>query len=472
MLSSTSQRKGTARMNLRLLVKIGAIFLVALSLLLPVATVRELVRERAQTRDAVVAEIARSTGYAQTLVGPLLVVPYTRKVRTLTEGREGEPRRLIETETPGQLTILPARFELEADLDVSERQRGIYRARIFDAQSRITGAFELMPHYGVTADVDDYTFGAPRLVLGVSDPRGIGNALELSWDEAPVPFEPGTSTALLPSGVHAVLPVPDLSSGAQRVDYALSLTVQGTGELQVTPMGRESHVRLSSNWPHPSFVGELSPRDREIGPDGFSARWQTSFFATNLENVVSACRDAGPDQPCSELGRRHFGVSFVDPVDHYLQSDRATKYAFLFIGLTFAACFVLEVLRRLRVHPIQYCLVGSALAVFFLLLLSLAEHLGFPLAYCVSAVACVALITHYVASALANTTLGLGFGAALGSLYALLYAILSAEDYALLIGALLVFATLGAFMIVTRRVNWSSFSDAAPPLASGTDPRA
>jgi inner membrane protein len=442
-------------MNHRLFFKIGTIFLVALLLLLPVVLIRELVSEREQTRDSVVAEMARSTGYAQTITGPLLVVPYTRKIRSWSE-EQGEPRRLIETEMAGQLSFLPADFELSGTLQVAERERGIYRARIFDAESRITGAFELQANYGITTDLPDYTFSTPYLVLGISDIRGIGNALELIWNGDRLLFEPGAATPLLAAGVHAALPAPNVQS-TRKVSYAIALSLQGTSDFQVTPIGRESRVLLTSNWPHPSFVGEFLPRERQVNASGFSARWQTSFFATNLENVVNACRDGSPgDVACLELGNRHFGVSFIDPVDHYLQSDRATKYAFLFIGLTFAACFLLEVLRRLSVHPIQYGLVGSSLAVFFLLLLSLSEHLGFLRAYAISAAACVSLIAYYVAH-VTGAKLGALFGAALGSLYALLYAILSAEDYSLLIGSLLVFAMLGAIMVLTRRVNWALF---------------
>lgn len=450
-------------MNPRLLIKLGAIFFVGLSLLLPVGQIRELVGEREQTRDSVVAEIARSTGYAQTITGPLLVVPYTRKVRSWSEERDGEPRRLVETEVSGQLSFLPTDFELSGRLDVTERQRGIYRARVFDADTRVTGFFDLKPNYGVTVDVADYTFDAPHLALGISDIRGIGSALELTWGGERVTFQPGAATPVLQAGVHAALPALDVTHERQ-LSYAIALSLQGTGDFQVTPMGRDSRVLLTSNWPHPSFVGEFLPREREIGADGFNARWQTSFFATNLENVVIACQNASGNHPaCGELGGRHFGVSFVDPVDHYLQSDRATKYAFLFIGLTFAACFLLEVLRRQSVHPIQYGLVGLALAVFFLLLLSLSEHLGFPLAYAVSAVACVSLVAHYVAHVVANWKLGVLFAGALGALYALLYAILSAEDYALLIGSLLVFATLGAVMVLTRKVNWATFGQSTEP---------
>jgi inner membrane protein len=150
-------------------------------------------------------------------------------------------------------------------------------------------------------------------------------------------------------------------------------------------------------------------------------------------------------------------VSFIDPIDHYLKSERASKYAFLFIGLTFAAFFLFEVLRRFSVHPIQYGLVGLALAVFFLLLLSLSEQLGFALAYLISAAACVALIAYYVAHVVRDRRLGALFGAALGAMYGMLYAILSAEDYALLMGSLVVFGVLGVIMVLTRRVNWAQF---------------
>lgn len=451
-------------MNFRLLLKISAISFVALVLLLPVAMIRELVTERQQRRDAVVGDIARSAAYAQTITGPLLVVPYTRKVRSWTEERDGEPWRLVETIVPGQLTFLPADFELSGTLDVSQRQRGIYQARLYDADTRITGLFELQANYGVTADLADYTFGAPRLSLGISDIRGIGNALELRWNGESVAFAPGTGTAVLESGVHATLPAGDIGA-ARRLSYAIGLSLQGTSEFHITPMGRESRVVLSSNWPHPSFAGEFLPREREVTDRGFSARWQTSFFATNLENVVGECA-ASSAAACATLSSRHFGVSFIDPVDHYLKSERATKYAFLFIGLTFAAFFSFEVLRRFSVHPIQYGLVGLALAVFFLLLLSLSEHLGFAAAYVISSVACVALVGYYVAHVIGSATVGVSFGGALGGLYALLYAILGAEDYALLIGALLVFAVLGSIMVLTRKVNWARFGQPGDTAAS------
>jgi inner membrane protein len=454
-------------MNIRLFLKIAATLLVAVLLLVPVEQIRDLVHEREQTRDAVVADIARSAGYAQTVTGPILIVPYTRVVRSWSEQREGEPRTLIETEVAGRLAFVPSDFELSGKLTVDQRQRGIYEARIFEADSRITGRFELKANYGITEDLADYTFGAPSLVVGISDIRGISTGLDLTWDGARLPFEPGATSSMLTSGVHARLPVPALA-GPMTLPFAISIGLQGTGDFQVTPVGRESRVMLTSNWPHPSFVGEFLPREREVTDAGFSARWQTSFFATNLENVVTACANMVPaNSSCEELTSRHFGVSFIDPIDHYLKSERATKYAFLFIGLTFAAFFLFEVLRRFSVHPIQYGLVGLALAVFFLLLLSLSEHVGFALAYLVSSAACVALIAYYVGHVVRSPRLGAVFGGALGAMYGMLYAILSSEDFALLMGSFVVFGVLGAIMVLTRKVNWAKFGQ-LPELGTPT----
>src|SRR5690606_26902232 len=175
----------------------------------------------------------------------------------------------------------------------------------------------------------------------------------------------------------------------QTLNFAFDLKLQGTSQLSVTPVGRESRVDLSADWPHPSFIGAYLPSEREVTAGGFTASWQTSFFATNLEEILRTCAWG---ERCHEFAQRTFGVSFVDPVDQYLKTDRAIKYALLFIALTFAGFFLFEVLKRLAVHPVQYALVGLSLALFYLLLLSLSEHLEFALAYLLSASACVSLI--------------------------------------------------------------------------------
>ena len=191
----------------------------------------------------------------------------------------------------------------------------------------------------------------------------------------------------------------------------------------------------------------------EVSDSGFNARWQTSFFSTDLEEALKGCLSSNS---CEIFSSRHFGVSLVNPVDQYLKSDRAIKYALLFIALTFAGFFLFEVLKCLAVHPVQYGLVGMALAFFYLLLLSLAEHIGFSLAYVISSSACVLLIGFYVSYVLKSFVRGWGFSAGLAALYGLLYGLLGAEDYALLLGTLLLFGLLGVVMVLTRKLDWYS----------------
>jgi inner membrane protein len=421
-------------------VKIGAILFLTLLLLAPMAHIRGLIHERQALRDKVLQDVARSDAYAQQVIGPLLVVPF---VRTIAGNRE----------VAGELRLLPERLDLDGNIATEERRRGIYRARVYRADMRLAGHFEVPAGYGVAEGLESYRFGEPRLVLGISDIRGIGNALILRTGAGEIPFRPGVGTSLLASGVHAVVSGFD-ATAPQRLDYDIGLMLTGTREFSVAPVGRETNVRLESDWPHPSFVGEFLPRSRDVSAAGFTAQWQTSFFSTSMEEALARCGLPGED--CAAFTGRQFGVGFIDPVDHYLKSERAAKYAFLFIGLTFAGFFLTEVLRRVSVHPVQYGLVGLALAMFFLLLVAFSEHIGFAAAYAVSATACVGLVTFYVTHVLASRGQGAGFGVALAGLYGLLYGILSSEDYALLMGALLVFGLLAAVMVLTRRVSWSA----------------
>lgn len=454
-------------MNVRLLFKTGTILLLLVLVMVPMFRIGGLIRERQALHETVVQEIARSAGYSQVVTGPILVVPYTRTVREWADTAEGGRREVFRS-IAGRLHLLPADFSLDGTLATSERSRGIHRVRIFSGRSALRAVFEVPAHYGLPDNASGYEFAAPLLAVGISDIRGIGNGLALRSEGQRVDFAPGSRTPVLASGVHAPLAAHDVAA-PQRIEVEIELDLQGTGSFSVTPVGRESRVTLASDWPHPSFIGEFLPREREVSAAGFNARWQTSFFATDLEEALAAC--AGPDGNgggnCQALAQRQFGVSFLDPVDQYLKSLRATKYAFLFIGLTFAAFFLFEVLRRHSLHPVHYGLVGLSLAVFFLLLVALAEHIGFGAAYAVAAGASVLLNGFYLASVLQSPAQGAAFAAALAGLYGLLYGILRSEDYALLMGSMLVFGVLAAVMVLTRGVNWAGFERTESPRGDG-----
>ncbi|MCP1618957.1 inner membrane protein [Pseudomonas sp. SLBN-26] len=444
--------------------KLGAIALLILLLLIPLLMIDGLIDERQMARDSVQANIAQSSSYAQQVTGPLLVVPFRRTVREWKTHEKTGQRYLDEREQRGRLFFLPERFHLQGDVDTQLLTRGIYQARLYKSDSRISGEFAVPAHFGIEEGLEDYQFETPFLAVGISDIRGINNALKLELNGRSLDFQPGSGDPILASGVH--VPLPHLVSGeAQTLNYGFTLNLQGTESLHITPVGRDSQVELKSPWPHPSFVGEFLPAEREVREDGFTARWQTSFFATDLQQALADC---AYEDRCQAFNSRVFGVSFVDPVDQYLKSDRAIKYALLFICLTFAGFFLVEVLKRINVHPVQYGLVGLALAFFYLLLLSLSEHLAFGLAYALSASACVLLVGIYVSSVLHSWVRGGGFTAGLAALYGMLYGLLSAEDYALLMGSLLVFGLLACVMVLTRKLDWYAVGRPAAPFQAQT----
>ena len=342
-------------MNRTLLFKLGAIGLLVLLLLISLLRIGGLIRERQALRDQVVQDIARNSSYNQKLIGPVMVVPYRRTVREWRENTQTKQRYMEEREISGQLYFLPEKFVLDGQIQTEQRARGIYQARLFHAAPRISGSFELPARLGVEGDLADYRFDPAFLAVGISDIRGVEHVSDLQVNDRALKFEPGAGTPLVGAGIHASLPRID-PAAPTRLEFGFELRIQGTSQLEIAPVGRDSQVSLRSEWPHPSFIGEYLPVERKVGTEGFTARWQTSFFSTNLQEALANC---AYKSSCDEFNARRFGVSFIDPVDQYLKTDRAIKYALLFIVLTFAGFFLTEVLRRSPIHAMQYLLVGD-----------------------------------------------------------------------------------------------------------------
>jgi inner membrane protein len=431
-------------MKLAALVKPALVAALALALFVPVNMIQGLVLERQARAHQAVANIAAGWGQRQTLAGPYLVVPYERtRVNIVQETIDGKPRERRTEHTESLLVRLPAEdVQWRIGAEVSEKAYGIYKARLYSAAAEARGRFVLPARFGLPADTPTtrLKLGTPRLVLGVSDPHGIRGVSRISVAGAQQAFEPGPGDAALQGGVHVPLP-PLLSeprAGESRsFEFAFSLELAGSEALAVAPLGSNTAVAMRSDWPHPSFIGRFLPLKHEIDSQGFSAEWKVSQYAAP-----------------GTAARHELAVSFIEPAGLYQQLERASKYGFLFIGLTFAAFLLCELLRRLAIHPIQYGLVGLALAMFFLLLTALSEHIDFAHAYAIATFACVGLISGYLVRVLRSARLGLAFGAALAALYAMLYALLKAEDYSLLGGSLLLFGLLTVVMIATRRIDW------------------
>jgi inner membrane protein len=417
-------------MNLAAAAKVAVIGLLALALLVPVLMIQGLVSERQARRNEALAGIAEGWGKRQIVSGPYLAIPYERHWTVVRrEMVDGKLRETRNDRSESHVLRLPAsRVEWTVSADTSEKARGIYKARLYQARLEAQVAIDVPPRARHEDGTSRYKWGTPRLVLGVSDPLGIRAA------SGTYAFAPGSGDAPIANGLHA--PITNLDfSRVQKLDLQISLELGGSETFAIAPpVGTDTAVSMRADWPHPSFQGRFLPARHEITAAGFSAQWKVSRLAARADELIV--------------------VALIERVGLYQQLERASKYGFLFIGLTFAAFLLFELLRRLAIHPVQYALVGLALAMFFLLVTALSEHLDFATAYVIATVACVGVITVYLARVLKSARTAVGFGTALGAMYAMLYALLQAEDYALLGGAIVLFTLLAVVMIGTRRVDW------------------
>ncbi|MDO5506347.1 MAG: cell envelope integrity protein CreD [Pseudoxanthomonas suwonensis] len=428
---------GTPRLSL--LVKAATVGLLCLLLLIPLGMILGLVSERQGYRNLAVEQVAASSAQAQVLAAPVLVVPYVEQVEVEEVDRDGG-RRTLWREQSGHWLFFPAHFELDGSLQPESRQLGLHEVRVYTLAAAMQARFDAR-----IPDNPDPTrprrIGQPQLRWDISDVRGLLGTPVLQVNGQRQTLQQGAGER---SGVHAMLPAP---VAGERLQWSvrMDLDIAGTESLSVMPLADENRVTLASPWPHPQFNGAFLPGRREVATGGFRADWQVSALASQAQAQYRAGGDAVVDS---------FGVALVEPVNVYSMSERATKYGFLFVLLTFGGFLLLEVVRRLRIHPIQYGLVGVALALFFLLLLSLSEHIAFAPAYLVAAAACLLLLGFYVGSILHSRVHGLGFAAALALLYAALYGLLVSEDNALVLGAGLLFVVVAAVMVMTRHIDW------------------
>lgn len=445
-----------------LLGKLALVLALALAFLVPLMMVQGLVAERAALKGDVVRDIARTAADRQRIVLPLLVVPYklSRTEEKETQDEAGQ-RRVVRTEKTieGAVRLLPDSTEVTTAPVLAEKHRGLYRVLTWSGTLNLSGRFTVPAQFGLATD-GRVTWGTPQFVLGIGDPRGLIGRPTLTWNDRQIAMVPGSADALSRVGRGISAPLPDVPREGASVEFRLRVELSGMESLSFVPTARDSTVSVSAAWPHPGFSGRFSP-ESTIDADRFSARWRQNLFSTGVEQAYSDCGEKGK---CEAFLGNEFGVSFVTPVDLYRQLERSTKYGFLFVGLTFAVFFLIETLRSLALHPIQYGLVGMALALFFVVLVAAAEHIGFVPAYMVAAGACVSLIVAYLWTALGSPRIAAAVGALLASLYAVMFGLLRSEDHALLAGALFLFGLLSAVMLGTRRVNWYALTR---PAAGG-----
>lgn len=424
--------------------RLAGVGLLALLLLIPILRIGELVKERQGRAEGAVAEIASKWGNSQSIIGPALVVPYTE--RTSSVSATGAP---VVTGRPGNAIFLPKRLQAEGKVDSETRKRGIFSVPVYRLDLNVEGEFARPDFASLGLDPATADWSRAHLVVSIADVRAIQEQNSVRWNDKEVPFLPGTgSFSEFQTGIQAAVGA-DAAAAGYRFSFPLALN--GSSALSLAPFAETTTVKLSSDSANPSFQGNWLPTDRSVSSGGFEATWAIPFLG---RNYPQAWTDATALRPAIDVSL--FGVELVEPVNAYSMTDRSLKYAALFLLLTFAVMWLIEVLGRVRVHPIQYLLLGAALCLFYLLELSLSEHLGFAAAYAIASLAVVGMVGAYSWVIFRQRARAATVTGAVAGLYAYLYVLLRNEDYALLMGSVGLFLILGAIMYSTRKVDWSA----------------
>ena len=432
---------------------IGCVVLLSL----PLMMVRELINERADYRSEVVDAIEQSTSGSQKLAGPLIAIPVTETLTRMENQKE------VNYQRNWVYYWLPESLAVTGKQTVESRRVGIYSGQVWHNALQIKASFD--PLRLAALRKTNIVLGQPRLVVSVGDARGIGaiHAPEVNGNVLSV--EPGLGISGDGAGIH--MPMPALAEDNKPLEIAFSLDLNGTGEFSLVPLGRNSELQLTSNWPHPGFLGSFLPTQREVSAAGYRAHWQSSWFANDMGSYFKDDMEI----PWSRLPA--FSADVMSLADQYQLTDRATKYAILLIGLTFMAFFVFESLTRRPLHPMQYLLVGLSLVLFYLVLLALSEHVGFTAAWLAASLSGAVMNGVYLQAVLRGWRNSLLFVAALLLLDGVMWFLLHSEDSALLLGTGVLVLALSVLMFLTRRVDWYALSlpkgSAPPPPAADDD---
>jgi len=452
--------------------KLGLALLIGFLLSFPLFTVWLLVYDRQQQSEAAQASIAEGWGGPQTMSGPLLVIPYRSSTsETVTENNREVTRT---NQVWKQLTLAPEIVDVSTDVRPERRARSIYEAVVYEAAVAGRARFAMpldLSRFGVA--VADMDLSRAELRFGLSDPRGLGANPRVVVGGRPLRLQPGGGGSGGGSGFFAWLDASGVVTQPLMVEFHFGF--RGNRSLGLAPQAGDTRWRLRSPWPHPSFQGSFLPSQRSLGGGGFDAVYRVGNLALG-QNLVSTGDTAAtqPPPPAATVdpyevrtapttdrmapgassARQLAQVDLIEPVDLYSRVNRSVKYGFLFIGFTFLAFLLFDVIGGARVSPVEYLLVGASLVLFFVLLLAFAEVTGFAIAYIVAAAAIAGLNTMYSAAVLRSWRRAGYIGALLVALYAVLYVLLSLEEYSLLIGSLMLFAALAAVMYLTRHLEW------------------
>lgn len=422
--------------------KIVLIGILIAILMIPFTMINSLISEREERQKSAIDEISDKWGHKQTVSGPVLTIPY--KTYNIIDGEKKYYQKKV-------AHFLPEELHINGEIIPEIRYRGIYEAILYGTDLNISGFFKAPTFKMWNIDEEDICWNEARITFGISDLRGIKDNIKLHWNDSTIDLLPGTTINEIKEGIHSPIQVSSRKDSSAKYTFNANFKINGSKNLNFLPLGKETDVKISSTWQNPTFQGNFLPEERNISDEGFDAKWKILHFNRNYpqqwnDNSVN-------------LYKSSFGLELLNPIDEYCKINRTTKYALLFITLTFLTFFLIEILNKLRVHPIQYLLVGFALCLFYTLLLSLTEHLTFNIAYLISSIAITALITLYTKAILNKKRLSIIIGMLISILYSFLYVVLQQQDSSLLMGSIGLFVILSIVMFVTRKIDWYTIAN-------------
>jgi inner membrane protein len=426
-----------SRLKSSTILRMVAVAALTLLLLIPTIFVQLLISDRSSRRDSATLEVSQSWGGAQTLIGPVLSLPF----KEFSKDEKGVVSHAIR-----YAHFLPRTILIKGSLRPEIRYRGIYEIALYSAQFTIEGQFASPELSKLRISPENALWEDAFISFGISDLKGVRDTINLQWNGSSYPSEPGVvSDDVLAAGVTFK---PRIDKASELHTFSFLLSLNGSSEVRFVPVGEVTEVVLDSPWGNPSFVGAFLPHNRRIDPDSFQAEWKVLNLNRNF--------------PQAWIGSKHrviessFGTSLYLPVDEYQKTSRSVKYAILFIALTFVSFFLSELISKTAFHPIQYTLVGLALILFYVLLLSLSEHMRFNVAYAIASIGIVLLVTVYAFWISAKRQIAVVIFFVLSALYSFLFVVLQLQDYALLLGSVGLFIALFLIMYLTRRIDWFS----------------
>ena len=420
-----------------IMIKAVIVGFLILVLLIPAALIQDLVRERQQRQEEVIAEVSSKWANGQKITGPFLVVPYT-----LTEKNDKGQFYSVKYNA----YFLPEELNINGQLFPEPRNRSIYQVILYKTDMKLTGKFSPLNFSTLGIDPATVNWNEIKFCMGLSDNRGIAEQLQLKFNNTAVDMNPDLpANSITKNGVNALTPLTN-ETAASELSFALNLKLNGSERLYFTPVGKQTKVNLVSSFKNASFIGNFLPGGKPNSDSGFNAKWNVSHFTRSIPQSWT--------NETVDIDSSAFGVELLQGVDSYAKTMRSVKYALLFISLTLCLFFFIEILQKKKVHPLQYVLVGFALCIFYTLLLSISEYKGFVVAYVIAAASTVLLITAYIKSVFKKWSVATIFFAFLSALYTMIYVLIQLQDGSLLFGSIGLFVLLAAVMYFSGKIDW------------------